>query len=157
MPLYLACFGRTGRIMNRETRGVQLHYVTDGNGEQKVLLLHGWGCDISLMKPVADTLCENCTTLIPDLPGHGESGRPPEPWGVDRRVDRRRVSRHVQQNNLYGSCGYPAQTKRGSPKKKRALPARKSRCKPDRKDPAAARHSAETAGQAAREIRQPGL
>ncbi len=68
--------------MIRSIDGVQVHYETGGTGSEKVLLLHGWGCDIRLMKPVADALHDRFQTLCPDFPGHGESGRPPEPWGV---------------------------------------------------------------------------
>lgn len=62
--------------------GVSVHYTIEGKGKQKVLLLHGWGCDMSLMQPVADALTQTHTVMLIDFPGHGESGRPPEPWGV---------------------------------------------------------------------------
>ena len=68
--------------MNKDIGGVQLHYIKMGNGGNKVLLLHGWGCDISLMEPVGKALADSHDILIPDLPGHGQSGRPPVPWGV---------------------------------------------------------------------------
>lgn len=62
--------------------GVNVHYELSGSGEKRVALLHGWGCDISLMKPVADFLSRDMTVLSVDFPAHGKSGRPPEPWGV---------------------------------------------------------------------------
>ena len=68
--------------MTKEINGVEITYTLCGNGTRKLLLLHGWGCDISLMQPVANPLQDQFQILIPDLPGHGESGRPPEPWGV---------------------------------------------------------------------------
>ena len=68
--------------MIKDIDGVSLHYTLAGSGNEKVLLLHGWGCNGSLMKPVADALQDEYLTLTPDFPGHGESGRPPEPWGV---------------------------------------------------------------------------
>ena len=68
--------------MIREIDGVSIHYSLTGSGKEKVLLLHGWGCDGSLMKPVADALQDQFRILIPDFPGHGKSGRPPQPWGV---------------------------------------------------------------------------
>ena len=37
---------------------------------------------MKMMQPVADALKNDHTVLAVDLPGHGESGRPPEPWGV---------------------------------------------------------------------------
>ena len=68
--------------MNKEINGVNLSFSQYGCGRGKVLLLHGWGGDSSLMKPVADALQSSFQVLIPDLPGHGRSGRPPQPWGV---------------------------------------------------------------------------
>ena len=62
--------------------GVNVHYELSGSGEKRVVLLHGWGCDVSLMKPVADFLSRDMTVLCIDFPAHGKSGRPPEPWGV---------------------------------------------------------------------------
>jgi len=74
------------RKMNEIINGVSVHYVIDGDGE-KVLLLHGWGCDISLMQPVSEALRTDCKVMMIDFPGHGKSGRPPEPWGVPEYAD----------------------------------------------------------------------
>ncbi len=68
--------------MRKEINGVQIAYTLDGTGENRVLLLHGWGCEGKTMQPVANALKERFQVLIPDFPGHGGSGRPPEPWGV---------------------------------------------------------------------------
>lgn len=62
--------------------GVNIHYELAGSGDKRVVLLHGWGCDVSLMKSVADFLSRDMTVLSVDFPAHGQSGRPPEPWGV---------------------------------------------------------------------------
>lgn len=68
--------------MIREIDGVRIHYEITGEEGSRVLLLHGWGCSISLMQPVADALHGSHRVMMIDFPGHGESGRPPEPWGV---------------------------------------------------------------------------
>ena len=68
--------------MKENVNGTEIHYRIEGEHGSRVLLLHGWGCDMKLMQPVADALKSEHRTLIVDLPGHGESGRPPEPWGV---------------------------------------------------------------------------
>ena len=81
MPVYLA-YRYSGVQMIKETDGIALHYETAGEKGSRVLLLHGWGCDISLMKPVADALKADHRVMMIDFPGHGKSGRPPEPWGV---------------------------------------------------------------------------
>ena len=68
--------------MDMQCAGVKLHYELAGEGGRRVVLLHGWGCSTKLMKPVADQLAGDMTVLSVDFPGHGESGNPPEPWGV---------------------------------------------------------------------------
>ena len=69
-------------MMKEIISGTEINYRIIGNGNHKVLLLHGWGCDMKLMLPVAEALTETHQTLLIDFPGHGDSGRPPEPWGV---------------------------------------------------------------------------
>lgn len=73
---------RVWRHMIRRINGADIHYETMGETGNRVLLLHGWGCDISLMKPVGEALQAEHRVMMVDFPGHGESGRPPEPWGV---------------------------------------------------------------------------
>ena len=68
--------------MEMQVSGVNMHYELAGTGEKRVVLLHGWGCSTKLMKPVADHLAKDMTVMSVDFPAHGESGRPPEPWGV---------------------------------------------------------------------------
>lgn len=75
-------YRRSEQKMTKKINGVETAYTLCGSGDKKLLLLHGWGCSRSLMQPVADLLQDQFRILIPDLPGHGESGRPPEPWGV---------------------------------------------------------------------------
>lgn len=68
--------------MEIRAKGAVFHCELTGQGSQRVVLLHGWGCDTSLMKPVADYLAQDMQVLNLDFPGHGQSSRPPEPWGV---------------------------------------------------------------------------
>lgn len=68
--------------MEMMTSGASIHYEITGSGARKVVLLHGWGCSVKLMKPVADALADDMTVLSVDFPGHGGSSEPPEPWGV---------------------------------------------------------------------------
>lgn len=68
--------------MEVQACGTTFHCEMAGQGENRVVLLHGWGCDTSLMKPVADSLAKDMRVLSMDFPGHGKSGRPPEAWGV---------------------------------------------------------------------------
>ena len=68
--------------MTENLNGAQVNYEILGEGNSRVVLLHGWGCDTSLMHPVADALKYDHQILLLDFPGHGKSGRPPAPWGV---------------------------------------------------------------------------
>ena len=68
--------------MKENINGTEISFRIEGEGENRVLLLHGWGCDMKMMQPVADALKTDHRVLMIDFPGHGESGRPPEPWGV---------------------------------------------------------------------------
>ncbi len=60
--------------LNVETYGPE-----DG---EPVLLLHGWGSNAGLMRPLAFALQDAYRVYNIDLPGHGQSPVPPEPWGI---------------------------------------------------------------------------
>lgn len=47
-----------------------------------LLLLHGWGSNAQNLTPFANALSDSYQVHILDLPGHGTSPPPPEPWGV---------------------------------------------------------------------------
>ena len=58
-------------------------YVEEwGMGEPQVLMLHGWGCDHTFFRPVAQELSRDRRVLVPDFPAHGSSEKPPRPWNV---------------------------------------------------------------------------
>ena len=68
--------------MIKEINGVSVCYSRSGQQGGKVLLLHGWGCDSGMMNPIEEALKGEHEVFSLDFPGHGKSGRPPEPWGV---------------------------------------------------------------------------
>lgn len=62
---------------------VDVHYVDYGKKDGSVIvLLHGWGQNIQMMKPLGDPLSLEHRVIILDLPGYGESSEPPFPWTV---------------------------------------------------------------------------
>ena len=61
--------------------GVKVYCEQHGTGPN-VLLLHGWGCSVQHFAPIAQELAKNYRVTVIDFPAHGQSGRPPEPWGV---------------------------------------------------------------------------
>lgn len=68
--------------MEQKVCNAAVHYEWAGEGATRVVLLHGWGCNMELMRGVAESLKANHRVLLIDFPGFGSSGRPPEPWGV---------------------------------------------------------------------------
>lgn len=68
--------------MEFNTRGTTIHYDITGSGEKRVVLLHGWGCSMELMARTRENLETDMTVLTLDFPMHGQSGKPPVPWGV---------------------------------------------------------------------------
>lgn len=71
------------KIMNVN---VNYEYV-DIRSEITVVLLHGWGQNIAMMKPVGDRLKDKFNVLIIDLPGFGESEDPDYAWSIDEYVE----------------------------------------------------------------------
>jgi len=47
-----------------------------------LLLLHGWGSSAQNMQPLAEALSPPFRSHTVNLPGHGTSPPPPDPWGV---------------------------------------------------------------------------
>lgn len=68
--------------MKERICGTTIHFEMLGEHGSRVLLLHGWGCDLTMMKPLGEQLSKEHIVLMVDFPGHGQSGQPPEPWGV---------------------------------------------------------------------------
>lgn len=62
--------------------GIQVNYIMEGSGSD-VILLHGWGQNIEMMKPVSEHLKQNHRVFILDFPGFGNSDEPFRPYGVD--------------------------------------------------------------------------
>ena len=72
--------------MVRKVDGVSVNYIDEGEGEV-VLLLHGWGANITLYRGIIDTLKQGRRVIALDMPGFGKTPEPPVPWCVDDYVD----------------------------------------------------------------------
>ena len=59
-----------------------INYIDYGNGENTIVLLHGWGQNIEMMKPVGDRLSKENRIIIVDLPGFGNSSEPNTIWTI---------------------------------------------------------------------------
>ena len=73
--------------MFTEINGLKINYITEGNGQQSVLLLHGWGSNIQLFSYIIEHLSTKFKIFAPDMPGFGESDEPAVPWSVDDYTD----------------------------------------------------------------------
>ena len=66
--------------MNIKIDDVLVNYINYGNKKGKdVVLLHGWGQNIEMMKPLGDGIKESNIYII-DLPGFGGSTEPKNAW-----------------------------------------------------------------------------
>lgn len=61
--------------MTINIRNININYIQYGSGSD-VVLLHGWGQNIAMMKPIGDRLQKNHRITILDFPGFGESEKP---------------------------------------------------------------------------------
>ena len=65
---------------------ISVNYIDVGEGEV-ILLLHGWGSNITLFDGIVKTLSPTHRIVAPDMPGFGKTSEPHEPWCVDDYVD----------------------------------------------------------------------
>jgi len=72
--------------MVKKIDGIPVNYIDEGEGEA-VLLLHGWGANITLYQGIIDTLKQVGRVIALDMPGFGKTPEPPMPWCVDDYVD----------------------------------------------------------------------
>ena len=63
----------------------EISYIQYGKG-QDILLLHGWGQNIEMMKPLGDPLSDNYRITILDFPGFGNSPEPEDDWMISDYV-----------------------------------------------------------------------
>lgn len=61
--------------------GTEIYYEQHGSGAP-LLLLHGWGCDVSIFEAIVRDFAPFRQVTVIDFPGHGKSPEPPEPWSV---------------------------------------------------------------------------
>lgn len=63
--------------------GININYINYGKQDgDTVVLLHGWGQNIQMMKPIGDNISDICRVIIIDLPGYGNSDEPTFAWSV---------------------------------------------------------------------------
>ena len=69
--------------MKIKVQNLDINYIQYGEGKD-ILLLHGWGQNIDMMKPLGDNFANKFRITILDLPGFGKSEEPKEYWTIDK-------------------------------------------------------------------------
>ena len=69
--------------MQIKVQGLNVNYIQYGKGKD-ILLLHGWGQNIEMMKPLGDNFCDRFRITILDFPGFGESEEPHDTWTIEK-------------------------------------------------------------------------
>lgn len=68
--------------MKISIKDLNINYIQYGEGKD-IVLLHGWGQNIEMMKPIGDNFSDRFRITILDLPGFGESDEPKNTWKID--------------------------------------------------------------------------
>lgn len=69
--------------MKINIQNINVNYIQYGKGKD-ILLLHGWGQNIEMMKPLGDAFSDRFRITILDFPGFGETAPPEEPWNIEK-------------------------------------------------------------------------
>lgn len=65
---------------------IPVNYIDEGEGDV-ILMLHGWGSNITLFDGIIKTLSPSHRVIAPDMPGFGKTPEPQQGWSVDDYVD----------------------------------------------------------------------
>lgn len=68
--------------MKIKFQDISVNYIQYGEG-QDIILLHGWGQNIEMMKPLGDPLSKKYRITILDFPGFGDSEEPKTAWTIE--------------------------------------------------------------------------
>lgn len=68
--------------MKINVKDININYIQYGEGKD-IVLLHGWGQNIEMIKPLGDPLSNKYKITIIDFPGFGESEEPKTAWTID--------------------------------------------------------------------------
>src|SRR5260370_33484280 len=85
MRLCLMVFSFATGLLAADARydGSRVHYESYGKGQEAVVFIHGWTCDLTFWRGQAPVY-EKRRALLVDLPGHGQSDRPEVEYTQER-------------------------------------------------------------------------
>lgn len=78
--------------------GLETNFEEFGQGDDAVLFLHGWGCDVTDFLGTAKTVSGKFKTICLDLWGFGKSEQPKDVWGTEDYANA--VVQFLKQKNL---------------------------------------------------------
>src|SRR5207245_5140002 len=91
--------------------GAKIHYVNFGKGDEALVLIHGWTCNIDNWRDQFADFAKRNRVIAIDLPGHGKSDKPQVTYSMDyfaRAVDAVMRDAKVKRAVLVGhSMGTP--------------------------------------------------
>ena len=67
--------------MEIKIQNIDVNYIQYGKGKD-IVLLHGWGQNIEMMRPLGDNFADKFRITILDLPGFGKSSEPNVAWTI---------------------------------------------------------------------------
>ena len=63
--------------------GARIHYKSYGKGNEALILVHGWGCNLNHWRDQIPDLAKRNRVIALDLPGHGQSDKPQIAYTMD--------------------------------------------------------------------------
>jgi pimeloyl-ACP methyl ester carboxylesterase len=63
--------------------GMRVHYRSHGRGDEALVFVHGWTCDLSFWRLQVPAFAGKTRVVALDLPGHGQSDKPEVVYTMD--------------------------------------------------------------------------
>ncbi|HEU4510576.1 MAG TPA: alpha/beta hydrolase [Pyrinomonadaceae bacterium] len=76
-------FAGDGESQFAKLDGAKIHYKSYGQGNEALVLVHGWGCNLNHWRDQIPDLSKRGRVLALDLPGHGQSDKPEISYTID--------------------------------------------------------------------------
>jgi pimeloyl-ACP methyl ester carboxylesterase len=81
-----------------ESTDSPMNVVVLGSGQPPLLILHGWGQSLEVMRPLGELFAKYREVHLIDLPGFGKSPKPVDDWDTNQYADR--ILRYCQEKKL---------------------------------------------------------
>src|SRR5215210_6172038 len=86
MALLVAATGAAafdGESKYAKLDGARIHYKSYGKGKHALVLIHGWGSNLTFWRDQIPDFAKRNRVIALDLPGHGESDKPEIAYSMD--------------------------------------------------------------------------